>query len=107
MSLVAQNTFDVEFGTLYALCCAIENCMFLSHGIWLLRTRKLRREAKDAELSFDTFPPAQEWQNRGFKLGFAGKITDMIPRKMSKSDQDVESGSPNGENREGQLETLP
>ena len=81
--------------------------MFLSHGIWLLRTRKLRREAKDAELSFDTFPPAQEWQNRGFKLGFAGKFTDMIPRKMSKSDQDVESGSPNGENREGQLETLP
>ncbi|KAI9713933.1 MAG: hypothetical protein M1820_000663 [Bogoriella megaspora] len=70
MSLVAQNTFDVIFGTLYALCAAIELSMFLSHGVWLFRTRKLRRKAKEAGVTFDEFPEYTEWQSKATKLNF-------------------------------------
>lgn len=47
--------------------------MFISHGLWLLRTRRLRREAKEAGLSFDTYPDAVQWQNSGFKLHWRRK----------------------------------
>ena len=42
--------------------------MFISHGIWLLRTRGIRRRAKEAHLSFDEFPEAIEWQESGFRF---------------------------------------
>lgn len=47
----------------------VEIIMFISHGIWLLRTRKIRRRAKQAGVSFDDFPEAIEWQERAFKFG--------------------------------------
>ncbi|KAF4974091.1 hypothetical protein FZEAL_8964 [Fusarium zealandicum] len=65
MSLVAQNTFDVTFGTLYTLVALIELSMFVSHGIWLYRTRNLRTDAKAAGLEYDEFPEALEWQDGG------------------------------------------
>lgn len=42
--------------------------MFISHGVWLLRTRGLRRRAKDAGLAFDELPEAIAWQEGGLKL---------------------------------------
>ncbi|KAJ9496795.1 hypothetical protein H2202_007572 [Exophiala xenobiotica] len=78
MSLVAQNTFDPLFGTLYALCAFMEMSMFLSHGIWLLRTRRLRKKCKEAGLDFDSHPEALEWQNNGFK--FPWKRTAPVSR---------------------------
>ncbi|KAK5560185.1 hypothetical protein LTR46_001935 [Exophiala xenobiotica] len=78
MSLVAQNTFDPLFGTLYALCAFMEMSMFLSHGIWLLRTRRLRKKCKEAGLGFDSHPEALEWQNNGFK--FPWKRTAPVSR---------------------------
>lgn len=45
----------------------MEYGVFISHGIWLLRTRDLRRRAKEAQLPFDEFPEAMEWQDGGFK----------------------------------------
>jgi hypothetical protein len=66
--LVAQNTFDPLFGTLYALCACIEMSMFVSHGIWLLRTRHLRRMCTELGVDFDAYPPAVEWQNSGIKV---------------------------------------
>ena len=48
--------------------CAIEYGMFISHGVWLFRTRGIRARAKEAQLSFDEFPEAIAWQDNGFKL---------------------------------------
>lgn len=42
--------------------------MFISQGIWLLRTRRLRKKCKEAGLDFDSHPEAVEWQNNGFKF---------------------------------------
>lgn len=44
--------------------------MFISHGIWLLRTRDLRRRAKDAGMSFDDYPEVVEWQDKGVDFTF-------------------------------------
>lgn len=42
MGVVAQTTFDPLGGCLFIVCIVIEGGIFVSHGIWLLRTRKLR-----------------------------------------------------------------
>ncbi len=42
--------------------------MFVSHGIWLLRTRRVRMKCKEAGLEFDSHPEALEWQNNGFRF---------------------------------------
>lgn len=44
--------------------------MFVSHGIWFLRTRDLRKKATDAGLSFDELPEAKAWQDKGYDVGF-------------------------------------
>ena len=41
---------------------AIELGIFLSQAVWLFRTRKIRRRAKEAGLDWDEFPEAQAWQ---------------------------------------------
>ena len=43
--------------------------MFLSHGIWLLRTRELRKEAEQQKVAYEEFPPAVEWQSHGWDIG--------------------------------------
>ena len=45
--------------------------MFISHGIWLLRTRKIRARAKVAKVEYDDFPEAQEWQEKAIKVDFS------------------------------------
>jgi hypothetical protein len=39
-----------------------------SHLIWLLRTRGIRKRAKEAGKTFDDFPEAIEWQANGIDL---------------------------------------
>ena len=56
MGVVAQNTFDLLGGCLFIVCILIESGIFLSHGIWLLRTRKLRATAKAAGRDLDDLP---------------------------------------------------
>ncbi|KIV79237.1 hypothetical protein, variant [Exophiala sideris] len=68
MSLVAQHTFDPLFGTLYACCAFLEMSMFISQGVWLLRTRRLRKKCKEAGVEFDSHPEAMQWQSSGFKI---------------------------------------
>ncbi|KAF2797474.1 PQ loop repeat protein-like protein [Melanomma pulvis-pyrius CBS 109.77] len=68
MALVAQNEFDVLFGTLYALCCIIEMSMVASHLIWLLRTRGIRKRAKVEGKSFDEVAEGVQWQSEGVNL---------------------------------------
>lgn len=42
--------------------------MFISHGIWLLRTREIRARARANGLSFDEFPEAIAWQAKGINV---------------------------------------
>ncbi|KAJ3545097.1 hypothetical protein NM208_g2688 [Fusarium decemcellulare] len=82
MSLVAQHTFDVTFGTLYALVAIIELSMFLSHGVWYLRTRDLRSRAKAAGQDYDDFPEAIEYQSKGVNMSLRRArraISDLFP----------------------------
>ncbi len=53
---------------MYAACAIIEASIFLSQAVWLIRTRKIRRRAKEADLVWDDFPEAQAWQGKGSKL---------------------------------------
>ncbi|KAH6657136.1 PQ loop repeat-domain-containing protein [Truncatella angustata] len=53
MALVAQNTFDILGGVLYIVCFVLELGIFLSQIIWLLRTRKVRKEAAAEGKTFD------------------------------------------------------
>ncbi|PVI05441.1 PQ loop repeat protein [Periconia macrospinosa] len=68
MSLVAQTEFDTLFGTLYALCCVIEMAMVVSHLIWRLRTRGIRKRAKEQGESFDESSEGRQWQAQGWDL---------------------------------------
>jgi hypothetical protein len=68
MSLVAQNDFDVLFGTLYALCCMIEMSMVTSHLVWLFRTRGIRRRTKSRGETFDESEEGRKWQAEGIDL---------------------------------------
>ena len=68
MSLVAQSEFDVLFGTMYALCCTIEMSMVVSHLIWKLRTRGIRKRAKAEGQTFDECEEGREWQAQGIDL---------------------------------------
>ena len=46
---------------------AIEASIFISQAVWLIRTRGIRERAKEAEMSWDDFPEAQEWQQHGWR----------------------------------------
>ncbi|KAG0634936.1 PQ loop repeat-domain-containing protein [Tuber brumale] len=48
MSLVAQNTFDYLGGVLYLVVILLESGIFISHWVWLFRTRKQRKAEKEA-----------------------------------------------------------
>jgi hypothetical protein len=86
------------FGTLYATCAFIEGSMFISHGIWYLRTREIRKRAEAAGMSFGESPEAIEWQNSGFDLSLSkifGKLrrTEKEESEPSQREEDVEKTS--------------
>ncbi|KAI1330241.1 PQ loop repeat protein-like protein [Xylariaceae sp. FL0255] len=82
MSLIAQDSFDITFGILYALVVAIEGSMFISHGIWLLRTRHLRDSAKNSNVPYDEFSDAITWQNKGVDVTFSTLWKSLVLRKQ-------------------------
>ena len=63
-ALVAQNTFDVLGGIIYLSVIVLEVGIFSSHVIWLLRTRTLRKKAKDQGVKFDDLPEARKYQGQ-------------------------------------------
>jgi len=69
MALVAQNTFDILGGVLYILCILLEGGIFASHLIWLLRTRKIREQAKEEGRTFDQVAEECRIQGADFKFG--------------------------------------
>ncbi|KAI4246148.1 MAG: hypothetical protein L6R40_002100 [Gallowayella cf. fulva] len=58
---VAQNTFDVLGGVQYIVCLLLEAGIFTSHLLFLLRTRSLRRRAKESNMEFDDLPEASKY----------------------------------------------
>lgn len=69
MALTAQHTFDVLGGVLYICCIMLEAGIFLSHFIWLIRTRKLRKQAKESGIDFDDLPEARKYHVMDVELG--------------------------------------
>ncbi|KAI4140088.1 MAG: hypothetical protein L6R39_005964 [Caloplaca ligustica] len=61
MALVAQHTFDVLGGVQYIVCLLLEFGIFTSHLLFLLRTRSLRRRAKESNTPFDDMPEARKF----------------------------------------------
>ena len=63
--------------------------MVASHLVWLLRTRNIRRRAKDSGQTFDESEEGIQWQAKGIDLEvmvkalFAG---DKVQRNKSRSD---------------------
>ncbi|XXH05430.1 thioredoxin-disulfide reductase [Hypoxylon texense] len=87
MSLAVQNSFDVLGGVLYIVCILLESGIFLSHIIWLFRTRKIRQEAISRHKTFDDI--AAEHEERGTPFKFAERKS----RKQIKEEQnDMEMG---------------
>ncbi|KAI1765071.1 hypothetical protein GGR53DRAFT_286223 [Hypoxylon sp. FL1150] len=87
MSLAVQNSFDILGGVLYIVCILLESGIFLSHIIWLFRTRKIRKEAKLRGKTFDDI--AAEHEEHGTPFKFAERKS----RKQIKEERnDVEMG---------------
>lgn len=71
--------------------------MVASHLIWLFRTRELRKRAKEANMTFDEFPEAVQWQSQGIDL--EARIIKTFSRKTKTEKQDGEG------NQEAVVET--
>ncbi|AEO54840.1 hypothetical protein MYCTH_2297920 [Thermothelomyces thermophilus ATCC 42464] len=86
MALVAQNSFDVLGGVLYIVCCVLEIGIFLSHLVWLARTRRIRKAAAAEGKTFDDV--AAEHEMRGIPFKFAERKGPLLDWnwKPSKSD---------------------
>lgn len=56
MGVITQKTFDPLGGSLFIICMLIEGGIFISHCIWLYRTRRLRAIAKATGQDFDEMP---------------------------------------------------
>ncbi|KAK3363582.1 hypothetical protein B0T25DRAFT_48562 [Lasiosphaeria hispida] len=67
MALVAQLTFDILGGVLYIICACLELGILISHIIWLLRTRKLRKAAAADGKTFDDAMAEHKAQGIPFK----------------------------------------
>ncbi|KAK4162500.1 hypothetical protein QBC43DRAFT_215166, partial [Cladorrhinum sp. PSN259] len=85
MALVAQHTFDILGGILYIICCLLEIGIFLSHIIWLARTRKLRKEAAADGKTFDDV--AAQYEASGTPFRFAERKSKGKARR-----EDLETG---------------
>ena len=87
MGVVAQETFDPLGGCLFIVCLVIEGGIFVSHGLWLLRTRKIRAAAKAAGRDFDELPEADayhiEVQRKGSIAASRDIERDEIARRGS------------------------
>ena len=70
-------------------CCSIviEGGIFISHGIWLIRTRRLRKIAKLAGKSFDDLPQSEEYhvdvERKGSIAASRDFVKDLVERRGS------------------------
>ncbi|KAI9832141.1 MAG: hypothetical protein M1819_004492 [Sarea resinae] len=94
IALAVQNHFDVLGGILYIICLFLELGIFISHWVWLLRTRKVRKEAKCAGLSYDEYVEKESADcPSGSGLADSKKATPSSSQKSSPSSSDLELGN--------------
>ncbi|EPE04450.1 pq loop repeat protein [Ophiostoma piceae UAMH 11346] len=106
MALAVQNTFDVLGGVIYIVCAFLEIGMFVSHGIWLLRSRTLRKEAKAEGKTYDeilaervavegdSYPFAERELPQVLTMAWwAGKFNTLILRRTPTKKSDEEDNS--------------
>ena len=101
MGVVAQNTFDPLGGCLFIVCIFIEGGIFVAHGIWLFRTRKLRAAAKTAGRDFDELPDPDvhhvDTAEKGSIASSRDVERDEIPRRANVAlARDLELGAGTG-----------
>jgi hypothetical protein len=82
-----QNTFDILGGVLYILCVLMEGAIFLSHLIWLFRTRKIRAQAKAEGKTFDDI--AEESRQQGVEFKFAERKFHFSAAREQTFEEDV------------------
>lgn len=70
--------------------CLLEAGIFLSHITWLLRTRKLRKEAADEGKTFDDI--AAEHKTRGVPFKFAERTSCRNSKRQEKNAEEGVAG---------------
>ncbi|KAL8900093.1 MAG: hypothetical protein Q9207_005861 [Kuettlingeria erythrocarpa] len=100
MALVAQHTFDVLGGVQYIVCLLLELGIFTSHLLFLLRTRRLRRLAKESNTPFDHMPEAR-------KFVFPRPSTDPSPPPSSSESSAEFAPKPTDVEKGGVVEAAP
>ncbi|KAK3996504.1 hypothetical protein QBC44DRAFT_318028 [Cladorrhinum sp. PSN332] len=100
MALVAQHTFDLLGSLLYIICCLLEIGIFLSHFIWLVRTRRIRKEAAADGKTFDDIAAQHEVDGTRFRFAERKKSK----RKAREGDSETGEVTSDGTNdvKEGQ-----
>ena len=89
------NWREFLFQALILCSAAIELGIFLSQAIWLFRTRKIRRRAKEAGLDWDEFPEAQAWQEDRLHLRWKWRRSDAnAVKETTEGDAVVDGGIP-------------
>ena len=56
----------------------VELGIFASQGIWLYRTRNIRKRMKEADMTWEEFPEAQEWQENNWRWPWVGKKSEDV-----------------------------
>ncbi|OBT65395.1 hypothetical protein VE03_06030 [Pseudogymnoascus sp. 23342-1-I1] len=96
MALVAQNEFDVLGGVLYIAVIILELGILGSHGIWLVRTRRVRSAASSEGKTFDDI--LEEKAHAGTPWKFAERrFRRKGARKGGKCKEDVEMQAEGGD----------
>lgn len=86
MSILMGQTFRMNLTT---RSCTMEMAMVASHLIWMLRTRSIRKRAKEVGQTFDDFEEGIQWQAKGIDIE-----TDFLKLFVKKG---LPQGSPNPE----------
>jgi hypothetical protein len=74
--------------------------MVASHLIWMVRTRGIRRRAKDDDLTFDESVEGSEWQAKGIDMG--AKLADVLAFGKGRGEDGSLAATPNVDDRTGQ-----
>ncbi|KAG8525745.1 uncharacterized protein KY384_000505 [Bacidia gigantensis] len=104
MALVAQQTFDYLGGILYIGVAILEGGIFLSHIIWRIKTKELRRLAKQRGVDIYDLPEAERWYPRVSRKAARAAAQDLenaqattdtaaLPVKASDVGNEPEKGS--------------
>ncbi|BDD59532.1 hypothetical protein MPDQ_007293 [Monascus purpureus] len=91
-SLVAQGSFDILAGIMYILVIVLEGGIYMSHIIWRIRYRKLRKEAKSSGKSIDDMLDSMQGDSQEQDLSEVSKGSvasgkpDDVESQMPKAD---------------------